>query len=103
MQPWCRPPPSSEARRGTFVYVVKADSTVTVRVVKLGPTQGEIVAVDSGVTSGEMVVVDGADKLREGAKVELASRDRAVAPKGGDTPRKKGGGNRKKGGEKAGE
>jgi multidrug efflux system membrane fusion protein len=88
---------------GTFVYVVKADSTVTVRVVKLGPTQGETVAADSGVTSGEMVVVDGADKLREGAKVELASRDPAAARKGGDTPRKKGGGNRKKGGEKASE
>ena len=88
---------------GTFVYVVKADSTVTVRVVKLGPAQGEVVAADSGVASGEMVVVDGADKLREGAKVELASRDPAAARKGGDTPRKKGGGNRKKGGEKAGE
>ena len=88
---------------GTFVYVVKADSTVTVRVVKLGPAQGEVVAADSGVTSGEMVVVDGADKLREGAKVELASRDPAAARKGGDTPRKKGGGNRKKGGEKASE
>ncbi len=88
---------------GTFVYVVKADSTVTVRVVKLGPTQGEAVTVESGVTSGEMVVVDGADKLREGAKVELASRDPAAARKGGDTPRKKGGGIRKKGGEKPGE
>lgn len=88
---------------GTFVYVVKADSTVTVRAVKLGPAQGDVVAVDSGVESGEMVVVDGADKLREGAKVELASRDPAAARKGGDTPRKKGGGNRKKGGEKAGE
>ena len=88
---------------GTFVYVVKADSTVTVRVVKLGPAQGEVVAVDSGVTSGEVVVVDGADKLREGAKVELASRDPATARKGSDTQRKKGGGNRKKGGEKAGE
>ena len=88
---------------GTFVYVVKADSTVTVRVVKLGPAQGEVVAADSGVTSGEMVVVDGADKLREGAKVELASRDPAAARKGGDTQRKKGGGNRKKGGEKASE
>ena len=49
------------------------------------------------------MVVDGADKLREGAKVDLASRDPAAAPKGGDTPRKKGGGNRKKGDGKAGE
>jgi len=52
---------------------------------------------------GERVVVDGADRLREGAKVELASRDPATASKGGDGARKKGGGFRKKGGEKAGE
>ncbi len=87
---------------GTFVYVVNADSTVTVRPVKLGATQGEVVAVDAGLAPGEMVVVDGADKLREGAKIELAARDpAATAPKGGDVPRKKGGGNRRKGGEKA--
>jgi len=88
---------------GTFVYVVKADSTVTVRRVKLGPAQGEIVAVDAGLEVGERVVVDGADRLREGAKVDLASRDPAAASKGGDGARKKGGGFRKKGGAKAGE
>lgn len=56
---------------GTFVYVVKDDQTVTVRPVKLGPVEGERVAVESGLTPGERVVVDGADKLREGARVEL--------------------------------
>ncbi len=88
---------------GTFVYVVMADSTATVRRVKLGPAQGEVVAVDAGLELGERVVVDGADRLREGARVELASRDPAAASKGGDGARKKGGGFRKKGGEKAGE
>ena len=37
--------------------------------------QGEITAIDSGVAAGAMVVVDGADRLREGAKVELVVRD----------------------------
>jgi multidrug efflux system membrane fusion protein len=60
--------------KGTFVYVVKEDNTVTVRPVKLGPTQGEIVVVGSGIAAGEQVVVDGADRLREGARVELADR-----------------------------
>jgi membrane fusion protein, multidrug efflux system len=60
--------------QGTFVYVVQADSSVTVRPVKLGPVQGEIVAVESGVQPGESVVTDGADRLREGAKVEIADR-----------------------------
>ena len=73
--------------QGTFVYVVNADNTVTVRPVKLGPTQGEIVAVDAGVTPGELVVTDGADRLREGARVQIADRtprpDKAGGGKGG--------------------
>ena len=54
---------------------------------KLGPTQGEIVAVESGVTPGESVVTDGADRLREGARVEIADRsarpDKGKGGKGG--------------------
>ena len=59
--------------QGTYVFVV-ADNVATVRVVKLGPTQGEVVAVESGVTPGENVVTDGADRLREGQRVEAADR-----------------------------
>jgi multidrug efflux system membrane fusion protein len=59
---------------GTFVYVVKDDRTVAVTPVQVGPAQGEITAIDSGVSAGAMVVVDGADRLREGAKVELVAR-----------------------------
>lgn len=71
--------------RGTFVYVVKSDNTVTVRPVRLGPVQGERVAIDSGLEAEEIVVVDGTDKLREGAKVELPGRDAAVARPGDGT------------------
>jgi membrane fusion protein, multidrug efflux system len=73
---------------GTFVYVVKDDSTVTVAPVKLGPQQGETTVATSGVRPGAMVVVDGADKLREGAKVELTTREgQAVAPPKQSAPR----------------
>jgi multidrug efflux system membrane fusion protein len=65
---------------GTFVYVVKADKTVTVTPVKLGPVQGETTAVASGVAPGDVVVTDGTDKLREGAAVELITRDATAAP-----------------------
>ena len=65
---------------GTFVYVVKDDQTVAVTPVKLGPVQAEITAVASGLSPGDVVVVDGADKLREGAKVELITRDAQTAP-----------------------
>jgi multidrug efflux system membrane fusion protein len=56
---------------GLFVYVVKPDHTVTVRNIKTGVTEGERVQVASGLSAGEIVVTDGADRLREGAKVEL--------------------------------
>jgi membrane fusion protein, multidrug efflux system len=57
--------------QGAFVYVVKPDQTVTMRPLTLGATQGDEAAVEAGLTTGELVVVDGADKLRDGAKVEL--------------------------------
>ncbi len=56
---------------GTFVYLVKPDSTVTVQVIKLGPSEGERISVQSGLSVGDRVVVDGADKLKDGAKVAL--------------------------------
>jgi multidrug efflux system membrane fusion protein len=57
--------------QGTFVYVVKSDDTVTVRPVKLGPAEGENVAIDTGIEPDERVVVDGVDKLRDGGKVDV--------------------------------
>ena len=84
--------------QGTFVYVVQADNTVTMRPIKLGPTEGESAAVDSGVAAGEQVVVDGSDKLREGAKVELAGERRSRAPAEGLAP-KHGGGRRRRDGD----
>ncbi len=57
--------------QGTFVYVVKSDSTAEVRPLKLGVTEGNLASIDSGLNPGEMVVTDGQDKLQPGAKVEL--------------------------------
>jgi multidrug efflux system membrane fusion protein len=75
---------------GTFVYVVDpATKVVSVRKVKLGPTQGETVCVEEGLKPGTLVVVDGADKLREGAVVEMVVRDNSPPKEGG--PRKGGG------------
>ncbi len=56
---------------GTYVYIVTPESTVTVRPIKLGPTDGTRTAVLSGLTAGERVVIDGTDRLREGAKVSV--------------------------------
>jgi len=83
---------------GTFVYAVNEDRSVSVKPVKLGPVQGEITAAESGIAPGATVVVDGADKLREGAKVELISREARAAPPAGAQQRDKG---NKAGGERA--
>ena len=63
--------PSSKAPRVPFVYLVNADRTVSVRPVSVGEIQGGEASIKSGLTTGDLVVVDGADRLREGAKVEL--------------------------------
>jgi multidrug efflux system membrane fusion protein len=68
--------PNSAIQRGapgTFVYVVKSDNTVAVQKVKLGPTDGQRIAILSGLETDESVVVDGTDRLRDGAKVTIAT------------------------------
>jgi membrane fusion protein, multidrug efflux system len=64
--------PSAAVQRGapgTFVYVVNANNTVSLRKVTLGPASGDLVSIAAGVQPGEQVVIDGVDKLRDGAKV----------------------------------
>jgi len=65
---------------GTFVYLVNADSTVSVRPVKLGVTEGDRVEVLSGVAPGDRIVIDGADKLRDGAKINVRAPTDAGPP-----------------------
>jgi multidrug efflux system membrane fusion protein len=59
--------------QGTFVYVVSEDQTADVRSVQVGTIEGTEASIDSGLSEGELVVVDGVDKLRAGAKVQVAS------------------------------
>jgi multidrug efflux system membrane fusion protein len=83
--------PNAAVRRGapngvatTFVYVVKADSSVSVRPVTLGVVDGENVAVTAGLKAGEVVVTEGGDRLRDGAQVQLPNA--APAPAAGAAP-----------------
>src|SRR5208283_5407895 len=61
--------------KGTFVYVVKADHTVTVRSVGVGVSEDNDLSIESGLAAGELVVVDGAERLREGSKIELPGQN----------------------------
>jgi multidrug efflux system membrane fusion protein len=71
--------------QGHFVYVVKEDFTVEMRLVEIMANQGDRTALTSGLESGEMVVTDGIEKLRPGAKVSLpdAQPQQASQPNGG--------------------
>jgi membrane fusion protein, multidrug efflux system len=73
---------------GTFVYLVNADSTVSVRKVTLGVTDSDRVEVISGLAPGDRIVVDGADKLRDGAKINIRTEADTANP---PAPAKSGG------------
>ncbi|MGA2188428.1 MAG: efflux RND transporter periplasmic adaptor subunit [Steroidobacteraceae bacterium] len=84
--------PNAAVRRGapngvvsTFVYLVNAARTVTVRPVVLGVVDGERVAVTAGVAAGDLVVTEGGDRLRDGASVVLPDAA-GGPPAGGRTP-----------------
>jgi multidrug efflux system membrane fusion protein len=78
--------PSAAIQRGpqsAFVYVVKSDHTVQVRPVNVGEVQGGEASITQGLSAGELVVVDGAERLRDGAKVDVKDEDTS-----GKEPRK---------------
>jgi multidrug efflux system membrane fusion protein len=55
--------------QGTFVYAVKDDSTVDIRKVVVGSSEGDAVVIESGLTPGEPVVIEGVDRVQRGTKV----------------------------------
>jgi multidrug efflux system membrane fusion protein len=77
--------------QGSFVYQVKADKTVAVRPVTVGVTQEDDIAVTSGLNAGEMVVVEGAERLKDGSRVEVKEANRKRGQGGPNTPAAPGG------------
>ena len=62
---------SQMSAQGTFVYVVKDDSTAEMRPITLGQRQGELVVINQGVKAGERVVVQGQLGVTPGGKVRI--------------------------------
>jgi multidrug efflux system membrane fusion protein len=55
----------------TYAYVVKANSSVTLRPITIGTTEGSDSEVTSGLAPGDVVVMTGVDKLLEGSTVRV--------------------------------
>ena len=99
---------------GTYVYLVNANNTVSVRQITVGPTyvaphDSSMTTVETGLAAGDKVVTDGADRLRDGLHVNVSSVDGkqvapAAAPAGGGGQKGKGGGrSHRQGGGSAGQ
>src|SRR5215469_14476605 len=78
------------SQKGPYVYVVKSDGTVDLRLVKLGQRQGSDVVITDGVAAGEKVVTAGQLTIVPGFKVRVTSpeaasvsADRAAEPNSG--------------------
>ena len=61
----------SAGQQGSYVYVMKPDSTVEPRPVSVDRTSDEYAIIASGLSAGETVVTDGQLRLSPGAKVSI--------------------------------
>jgi membrane fusion protein, multidrug efflux system len=64
--------------QATYVWLVKPDSTVTVRPITTGVSEGNDTEVVSGLAPGDVVVMTGVDKLQEGVKVHVRTDNGAA-------------------------
>lgn len=74
---------------GSFVYVVKADSTVESRPVEVIATQEGMSAIGKNLRAGETVVTDGQLRLTPGARVQAkaaTATPNAAAPQAAPAP-----------------
>src|SRR5688572_2263390 len=65
---------------GSYVYVVKPDSTAEQRTVSLGQRQGDLIVVEKGVAAGEQVVTNGQLGVTPGEKVLVEQPREATSP-----------------------
>jgi multidrug efflux system membrane fusion protein len=65
--------------KGSFVYVIKPDSTAELRPVIVGQRQGDLVVIDKGLKPGEQVVVQGQLGVTPDGKVRITQSAAAHA------------------------
>lgn len=63
---------------GTFVYALEGDKKVTIKPLKIGPSDGNNTVVTEGLAAGDRVVLEGTDRLKEGSEVEVVNDSQDV-------------------------
>jgi membrane fusion protein, multidrug efflux system len=67
------------AQQGQYVYVVKPDHKVDLRMLTLGRAYGKFLVVEKGLAPGETVVTDGQLRLFPGAEVKPVESPKPIA------------------------
>ena len=60
-----------QGQQGSYVYVIKPDGTVELRVVKVAQTGVRRAIIDSGLQANEQVVIGGQSRLQPGSPVKV--------------------------------
>ena len=61
---------------GSYAFVVRADTTVEARPVRVVASRGGLMLIGEGLSAGETVVTDGQYKLRPGARTVITPQGR---------------------------
>jgi multidrug efflux system membrane fusion protein len=75
--------------KGNFVYVIENNKVSSVPV-QTGPVNGDQMVIEGKIRPGAQVVTDGADKLREGAEVNVISAEAREKATSDDGKRRRG-------------
>jgi len=81
--------PSAAIQRGPngmFAYVVKADSTVEARLLKVGNENNDLTVITGGLKDGEQVVLSNQYRLEPGARVRSVGATPATNARSGEAP-----------------
>jgi multidrug efflux system membrane fusion protein len=73
-------------QNGPYVFVIKPDSTVELRLVRVDRTVNNMSVIAEGLVAGDRVVVDGQLRLGNGTHVNVQPPDGTAPPRAQNTP-----------------
>jgi multidrug efflux system membrane fusion protein len=65
---------------GSYLYVIKPDDTVDLRIVQVGEVENNLAVITKGLAAGERIVVDGQYRLGQGVKVSVLPQSTSAPP-----------------------